>query len=124
MKWLISFALILFLCAPCLADITVYGSAQEGVQTGRFYFGADAGSSDTYAVTIQGVSSYSTGMLVVFKAATANTGACSLNINGLGAKAIKKLNDQDPGNNCLEAGSHAIVTYDGTNFQLHTPCAN
>lgn len=124
MKWLISIALVFCLAIPCLADVTVYGSAQEGVQTGRFYYGSDAGSSDTYAVTIPGINAYTTGMLIVLKTATANTGACTLNINGLGAKSIKKLHDQDPGDNCLEAGSHVVVTYDGTNFQLHTPCAN
>jgi hypothetical protein len=68
MKNLIAIILVLLFTLPCMAaDITVYGSAEEGVQTGRLLYGADAGSSDTYAVTINGVSSYVTGMMVVVR---------------------------------------------------------
>jgi hypothetical protein len=63
-------------------------------------------------------------MVVVFSAYTANTGAASLNVNSLGAKSIKILNDQDPGNRCLEADGVYQVAYDGTSFQLLQPCAN
>ena len=68
---------------------------------------------------------YKTGMFVSFKAYTATaSGAATLNVNSLGAKSLKKLNDVDPGARCLEA-SHVVMTiYDGTNFQLVNPCAN
>jgi hypothetical protein len=52
-------------------------------------------------------------------AATANTGACTLN-----GKALKVLHDQDPPDNWIEAGSIIHAIYDGTNYQVMTPDAN
>ena len=49
-------------------------------------YAADAGATDAYAITLSPApSAYSTGMVVHFYAKTANTGACTLNVNGLGA---------------------------------------
>ena len=62
--------------------------------------------------------------LIMFDANHPNTGACTLNVNGLGAKSIKILNDQDPGNNCIEATMFVYVVYDGSTFQMLNPCAN
>lgn len=85
-------------------------------------YAADAGASDAYAITLSPApTSYYAGMTVVFKANTANTGACTLNVNSLGAKDIKKfgasgvvaLNDND-----LQANQTAIAIYDGTQFIL------
>jgi hypothetical protein len=41
----------------------------------------------------------------------------------LGAKAIKKLRDQDTEDGDIEAGSIIHVLYDGTNWQMQTPQA-
>jgi hypothetical protein len=79
----------------------------------------DAGATDAYAVTVAPApAAYVTGMTVVFKANTANTGAATLNVNSLGAKTIKKFADQDLGDNNIKAGGWHVVVYDGTNFQL------
>lgn len=95
------------------------------VMPGAFNFGADAGANDDYAITLkQTPSAYVTGMLLMFSANTANTGACTLNVNSLGAKALKSLHDQDPQDNYIEAGSVIMVVYDGTNFQILSPDAN
>lgn len=86
----------------------------------RFFSGyaADAGASDTYVITLSPVpTAYFTGQIVEFKANTANTGACSLNVNGLGAIAIK-LNGADPQDNTISAGAYLMVQYDGTNFNI------
>lgn len=83
-------------------------------------YAADAGATDAYAITLSPApTAYYAGMVVVFKANTANTGACTLNVNALGAKDIKKfgasgvvaLNDND-----LQANQVVIVIYDGTQF--------
>lgn len=89
---------------------------------GATTYAADGGSNDTYAVTLNPApTAYSAGMFIFFKANTANTGACTLNVNSLGAKTIKKkkagalsdLNDND-----ISAGDICLVVYDGTYFQL------
>src|ERR1051326_9158900 len=50
-------------------------------------FGADAGSNDTYVVTLSPApAAYVTGQLYRFKANTANTGPCTVTFNSLGAK--------------------------------------
>lgn len=88
-------------------------------------YAADAGASDAYAITLDPeVTAYVTGMVVRFKANTANTGAATLNVNALGAKTIKKSFNVDLSDNDIKAGQLVEVIYDGTNFQLLSPAAN
>lgn len=87
-------------------------------------FAADAQSTDTYVITLAPVpAAYVTGMMITFTANTANTGACSVNVNGLGAKALKKGVSTDPGDNFIKVGSVVVAVYDGTNFQMLQPAA-
>jgi hypothetical protein len=84
-------------------------------------YAADASSTDTYVITLSPVpDAYTNGMLILFKANTANTGACTINVNGLGAKSIKKGGGAatDPGNGDIAAGQIMAIVYDGTNFQI------
>jgi hypothetical protein len=82
-------------------------------------YAADAGASDAYAITpTPAPSSYVAGMVFNFKANTANTGAATLNVNGLGAKTIKKNVSADLDTGDISAGQIVTVVYDGTNFQL------
>jgi hypothetical protein len=97
---------------------------QTGAQHNAEKYAADAGASDTYVITLSPVpTSYTAGMVVYFKANTANTGAATLNVNSLGAKTIVKgisstLDDGD-----IAAGQLCMVIYDGTNFVLNSPLA-
>lgn len=88
--------------------------------TGRSWneYAADAGSTDAYAITVSGVSAYTTGQTFKFKANTANTGAATLNINSLGAKTIKKDVSSDLATGDILASQIVEVIYDGTNMQL------
>ena len=52
------------------------------------------------------------------KFTNANTGAATVNIDGLGAKNIFKLTTTSLVANDILAGSIGILVYDGTNFQL------
>ena len=98
---------------------------QAGLQKGAEVYGADAEANDTYVITLSPVpASYYTGMVIQFKANTANTGASSLNVNTLGAIAIKKRNDQDTETGDIESGQIVTVVYDGTNFQMQSQVAN
>lgn len=94
------------------------------INNGAFNYGSDAGSNDAYAISIPGITVYVTGMQVTFKTNTANTGACTININSLGAKSLKIKHDQDPGDNYIESGSIVMAVYDGTYFQMIQPAAN
>lgn len=84
-------------------------------------YAADAGSTDSYAITLSPApAAYSDGMKVVFKANTANTGPATLDVNGLGAKTIKKLHDQDLADGDIESGQIVTLVYDGTYFQVQS----
>jgi hypothetical protein len=95
-------------------------ASKTGIQDESYtYGGASAVGTDAYAVTLTpALTAYAEGQKISFKTDVANTGACTLNVNGLGAKALKIKNDQDPANNDLEAGQIIEVRYDGTNFQI------
>lgn len=99
------------------------------LQDGTLVYAADSVGTDAYAITLAPVtnftmSAYVTGMVFHFKAGTANTGACTLNVNSLGAKTIKKNHDQDLDSNDIEAGQMVSVIYDGTNFEMTSQLAN
>lgn len=89
---------------------------------GAVNYGVDAGGTDAYAITLApAVAAYTTGMMITFYANTINTGAATLNVNGLGAKTIVKrvstaLEDGD-----IESGQLCMVVYDGTNFVIINP---
>jgi hypothetical protein len=89
----------------------------------QLLYAADGGSTDAYAITLPVAPDAYTdilGLPISFKANTINTGAATLNVNSLGAKAIKKNGSDalDDGN--IKAGQIVTVVYDGTNFQLQT----
>lgn len=82
-------------------------------------YAADAGATDAYAITVSpAITAYATGQVFTFEANTANTGACTLAVNGLTATAIKKNNNTDLLTGDIAAGQIVQVVYDGLNFQL------
>uniref|UniRef100_A0A6H1Z7D1 Uncharacterized protein n=1 Tax=viral metagenome TaxID=1070528 RepID=A0A6H1Z7D1_9ZZZZ len=96
-----------------------YGNKE--VQEGRLIYAADTAANDTYVVTLQpAATAYVTGMTINFMATTANTGAATLNVNGLGAKNILKNHDQTLADGDIEAAQVVAVIYDGTQFQMQS----
>ena len=87
---------------------------------GAYNYAASTVGTDAYAVTITYFAAYTAGATVRFKADVANTGACTLNVNSLGAKALKLENGSDPTDGVIKAGAIVMVVYDGTNFQIVT----
>ena len=84
----------------------------------------DKGTANAYVVALSpAVTAYAAGQAVTFKAGAASTTASTLNVNGLGVKAIKKLHDQDIASGDIESGSIVTVVYDGTNFQMTSQVA-
>lgn len=94
------------------------------VQNYSHVYAADSVGTDAYAITLSPApASYATGQTFFFKAGTANTGAATLNVNGLGAKTIKKAYNSDLATGDILANQIVQVTYDGTNFQMMSPVA-
>jgi hypothetical protein len=94
----------------------------EVVQNSTLIYGAATGDANAYEVELTPAPmAYQAGMLLTFKANATNTGAATLNINGLGAKIIKKFVSTDLIANEITFGQMVIVMYDGTNFQYFNP---
>lgn len=92
---------------------------------GAMNYAADAGTNDTYVITLPLIpTALSTGMIVVFKANTINTGAASLAVNSLPATTIVKRLNTTLANGDILAGMMCMVVYDGTNFILMNPVVN
>lgn len=92
---------------------------QQGVQ--NLLYAADGGSTDAYEITLGSDPTDLANLLgvnLVFLANTANTGAATLAVNGLTAKAIKKNKDVALVTGDIKAGQLVSVAYDGTSFQL------
>lgn len=87
-------------------------------------FAVDAEASDDYVVTLGTIGSYTAGLIVYFDALHANVGACTLDVNSIGAKSLKSLHDQDPANDYIEARSIVHCIYDGSAWQILSPDCN
>lgn len=81
-------------------------------------YAVDAVGTDSYAITLTGFTAYVAGQTFKFRAATANTGTCTLNVNGLGAITIKKNVSTDLVTGDILANQVVTVIYDGTNMQI------
>lgn len=77
-----------------------------------------ASGTNSYSASGNNSLSYSNNFLVLVKFTNANSGASTLNINGLGAKAIKKNSSTALASGDIIAGQIFLLNYDGTNFQL------
>jgi hypothetical protein len=104
---------------------TVLGTASV-VQDGKWTYVAGAGSADVQTITlVPAVGAYVAGQRFQFLPTADNTGACTLNVNGLGAKNIKKSDGAgalaNPAAGDLDTVLVADVIYDGTQFVLQNP---
>lgn len=96
---------------------------QKGLQVAAELYAASSGGTDTYAITLSPAPvAYVNGMTVRFKADVGNTGAATLNVNGLGAIDITKQNDQPLVTGDIEANQIVEVTYNSTGpkFQMQS----
>jgi hypothetical protein len=93
-------------------------SATGQVQDSSFLYAADGGSANTYAITLSpAVTAYAVGQIFHFKAANANTGASTLNVNSVGAKTIVKDVNTALASGDISQYEFVSVIYDGTNFK-------
>ena len=86
------------------------------------WYAQSTGSANTYNVLLEpNPSAYLWGMQVNFKVSASNTAASTLNVNGLGTKAIVNRNGVDLVLNDLIPSTVYTAIYDGTNFKLQNP---
>lgn len=95
------------------------------IQNSQLLYGVDTGVADAMTVTLApAITAYAAGQMFNIRANAANTGAVTIDINGLGAKDITKLyNEPLVVGDVLEDQVITIV-YDGTQFQMTNPAAN
>ena len=91
---------------------------------GPAFQATDTGTANAYVIALSpAITAYAAGQEITFKAGAASTTASTLNVNTLGAKALKKLHDQDIASGDIESGSIVTAVYDGTNFQVTSQLA-
>jgi hypothetical protein len=100
--------------ASALTDAT---NAND-VQSGRLIYLTSVSGTNTVTASVPFLTSYTTGQVFRFIAANTNTGAVTLNVNSVGAKAITKCGAVALGAGDIAVGQIAEVVYDGTQFQL------
>lgn len=110
---------------PVMDVLSISGQPQVS-QDGAEIYAASAAGTDTYAITVAPIpAAYVVGQVFRFLADVANTGAASLNVNGLGALTI--LNPDGTGLATGEILANQIVevvVYDATNCKLLSPAAS
>jgi hypothetical protein len=110
-----NYVVLATLAAGVITDARTYTQLSEYILRQAFFYDEDAEANDDYVITLNGFLSYKDGAEFTFKANTSNTGTCTLNVNGAGAKAIKKKFDVDLDSNDIRAGQIVSVRYDADN---------
>ena len=93
------------------------------LQAGGTTFLTAAGTDTITATASPSLTAYATGNLFTFVVANTNTGAVTLNVDGLGAKAITRDGTTALAAADLVAAEVVVVVYDGTRFQVVNPNA-
>lgn len=111
-----------------IAAVTVQAAIDEletekgtrvAIQNQSYVTAADTGAADAYVIVCNpAVTGYVAGQRFSFQALAPNTGASTLVVNALAAKAIKKNVTDDLVAGDIPDNMIVEVVYDGTNFQL------
>ncbi|WP_316815846.1 hypothetical protein [Pedobacter nyackensis] len=98
--------------------LALQGSKYLDQNGGKVSAVTSAGANTYIASIIPGITAYSMGQVFYIKITTANTGASTLNLNGLGAKVLVKDASTALVAGDLLANKVYTVYFDGTNFQV------
>lgn len=95
------------------------GVAISDIQNNTHTYKIDTGAANAYEIALTPApSGYVEGQFFSFKAVNANTGASTIDVNGLGAKTIKRRDGSSLLAGDIGAGAYCIIGYDGVDFQL------
>lgn len=95
-----------------------FGATKVPPTTGEDMIYIVLSGTDTYTGSHPKVTSYYEGLMLRVKVPNNNTGASTVNINGLGAKDLRNFGASALTADELEAGTIYDLTYDGTKFQI------
>lgn len=88
-------------------------------QKNTFGYGVASGSADALTLALSpALLSYVEGVSIEFRSTTTNTGAATINVNGLGAISIRQQDLSIPTAGAITSGRNYKVTYNGTYFIL------
>lgn len=110
------------LTSPTIGDILWfngtdwYNAPAPSGGGGGLEYGIAAGTN-TYTVTIAGVTAYTAGDVYAINFTNGNDDDSTININGLGAQQLVKEFDVQVTGGDIVSGQELILIYDGTNFQ-------
>lgn len=76
------------------------------------------GTTTAYTGTVSGLAAYAAGQYFWFTPNATNTGASTLNINGIGARSIHKRGGTDVAANQLFTGTPFLLYYTGSQFRI------
>lgn len=97
-------------------DVPPTANWQAISTTSYFNAATDTGSANHYVIApVPAPTSYQAGQIYILQPANANTGACDINIGGLGIKSIKTQANQDPSAGMIiPTGTYFISYNSGT----------
>lgn len=97
---------------------TQYAKVSQIQDGGYVTLSSVSGTNTITATCAPAITAYAAGQFFTFVSAGANTGAVTLNINSLGAKAVTKEGTTALAAGDIASGAVVCVEYDGTRFQL------
>ncbi len=101
-------------------SITVH-EALSNVVSGVKYYAITAGIANTYTATMTGLDNYETGLTIDLNFNVSNSSSSTININGFGAKLLRKIDKTNFKQNELRADQIYSFVYDGTKFYQLSP---
>jgi hypothetical protein len=89
---------------------------------GQYWGGTSGGSANAQTITMNpALGAYATGQEIKFIAGFTNTGATTLNVNGLGTKTVVDVEGNAMTGGEIRVNGLYNVVYDGTNYLLINP---
>lgn len=105
--------------AAATASTASDAAVAAAASTTFFWGGTSGGAADAQTLTPSpAITSYSTGYRFAFKAGFTNTGACTINVSGLGAKSLVSQGGAALIAGQIITGNVYMIAYDGTNFYV------
>lgn len=110
---------------PSTSNLNQLAIASARYSSGGQFF-TDSGTANAYVLTpvspfkspvsVGAGEGYFNGMIIIFRAGNANSGASTVNVNGAGVKNLKKTDGTDVATGDILTTVDVVFRYDGTNF--------
>ena len=96
----------------------------QAIRRSSFIYVVDQGTANSIVISpTKAPTSYTAGLAYEVKVAVINTAATTVNVSGLGARALVRMTGEPLVAGDLATAGIALIVYDGTRFQLLTSAA-